>query len=62
MHLVVLCLVLFCFFRPTPTAYGNSHARGQIGAIAAGLHHDYSNVGSEAGVQPIPQVMTMQDP
>ena len=29
--------VLFCFFRASPTAYGGSQARGQIGAVAAGL-------------------------
>ena len=28
-----------CVFRATPTAYGRSQARGQIGATAAGLHH-----------------------
>ena len=34
----------FCLFRATPVAYGGSQARGQIGATAAGLHH---NAGSE---------------
>ena len=33
--------------RVTPLAYGNSQARGQIGAIAAGLHHSHSNARSE---------------
>ena len=28
-------------------AYGSSQARSQIRAIAAGLHHSHSNVGSE---------------
>ena len=28
-------------------AYGGSQARGLIGAVAAGLHHSHSNVGSE---------------
>ena len=28
---------LFIFFRAAPVAYGSSQARGQIGAIAAGL-------------------------
>ena len=27
------------FFRATPMAYGDSQARGQIGAVASGLHH-----------------------
>mgnify|MGYP001273052241 CR=1 FL=1 len=29
----------FFLFRATPVAYGSSQARGQIGAIDAGLHH-----------------------
>ena len=37
----------FCLFRAAPTAYGGSQARGPIGAVAAGLHHSYSNVESE---------------
>ena len=37
----------FPFFRATPTAYGSSQARGQLGATAAGLHHSHSNTGSE---------------
>ena len=46
--------VLFCFFvclfafsRAAPVAYGGSQARGQIGAIAAGLRHSHSNTGLE---------------
>ena len=31
--------------RAAPTAYGGSQARGQIGAVAASLHHSHSNVG-----------------
>ena len=30
---------VFCLFRVTPTAYGGSQARGQIGAVAVGLRH-----------------------
>ena len=40
---------LFSFFflsLATSTAYGNSWARGQIGAIAASLHHSHSNTRS----------------
>ena len=29
----------FFFLRAAPTAYGGSQARGQIGAVAASLHH-----------------------
>ena len=32
----------FLLFRAAPTAYGGSLGRGQIGAIATGLHHSYT--------------------
>ena len=34
---------VFCLLRSTPTAYGDSQARGQIRGIAAGLRHSHSN-------------------
>ena len=34
-------------FRAVPTAYGDSQARGRIGATAAGLYHSHSNTRSE---------------
>ena len=34
-------------FRASPTAYGGSQARGQVGATAASLHQRCSNAGSE---------------
>ena len=37
----------FCLFRATPVAYGGSQARGQIGAVAAGLRPSHSNASSE---------------
>ena len=46
----ILFYYLFIYlllFRATPESYGGSQARGPIGAIAAGLHHSYSNTGSE---------------
>ena len=52
----------FCLFRATPAAYGNSQAKGQIGATAAGLHHSHGSSGSEAHLQPTPQLMAMPDP
>ena len=52
---------LFLVFRATPTAYGNSQARGLIGATAAGLHHSHSNVGSKPHLQPTPQLPVMLD-
>ena len=38
---------LFGLFRVAPAAYGDSQARGQIVAIAAGLGQSLSNTGSE---------------
>ena len=62
------CLFIFYFFyfyfllfRAVPVAYGSSQGRGQIGAIAAGLHHSHSNVGSEPHLQPTPQLTAMLD-
>ena len=36
-----------CLFRAAPGAYGDSQARGLIGAAAAGLCHSHSNARSE---------------
>ena len=35
---ICLFICLFSFSRATPAAYGDSQARGQIGAVAVGLH------------------------
>ena len=49
---VFLFCFLFCFvFRAIPVAYGNSQARGQIRAEAAGLCHRHSNARSELHLQ-----------
>ena len=42
--------------------YGSFWARGQIGAIAAGLHHSHGNTGSEVHSWPILQLMAIPDP
>ena len=52
----------FCPFRAAPVAYEGSQARGQIGAIAASLHHSPSNARSELNLQPTPQLTAMLDP
>ena len=41
-----LLLLLLLLFRAAPSTYGDSQAGGQIGAVAAGLHHSHSNMGS----------------
>ena len=43
-------------------AYGSSLAKGQIGAVAAGLRHSHSNSGSELYVWPKLQIAEMLDP
>ena len=47
----------FWLFRATSTAFGGSQARGQTGAVAAGLHHSHNNSGSltpgaKPGIEP----------
>ena len=48
------------FFRAAPMAYGGSHARGLIRAVAAGLCQSHSNTRSEP--QLTPQLMAMPSP
>ena len=57
-------VVLFCFFffRAAPVAYRGSQARGQIGAVAVGLHHSHSNSGSKPRLQPTLQLTATPDP
>jgi len=43
-------------------AYGDSKARGGIGAVATGLRQSHSNTGSEPRLQPTPQLTATQDP
>ena len=42
-------------------AYGFSQARDLIRAVAAGLDHSHSNMGSEPHLQPTSQLMAMPD-
>ena len=45
-------LFIYLLFRATPSAYGNSQARGWIGAVAVGLRYSHSNVLSEPCLWP----------
>ena len=49
------------FFRAAPAAYGDSHARGLIGATAASLHHSHSNDRSEPRLLVTPQITATLD-
>ena len=52
----------FVFLGPPPQAHISSQSRGQIGAVAAGLRHSHSNLGSKPCLQPTPQLTAMADP
>ena len=54
--------VFLPFLVPAPGAYGGSQARSPIGAVATGLHHSHSNVGSEPCLQPTLQLTATLDP
>ena len=45
--LLIATFFFFFLFRAAPMAYGNSQARGRIGAAAAGLDHSHRNVRSD---------------
>ena len=53
----ILFYLFFVFSRAAPAAYGDSQAKGLIGAIAAGLCHSHSNVVSKPRLRPTPQLM-----
>ena len=56
------CFCLFAISWAAPSAYGGSQARGRIGAVATGLRHSHSHVGSEPRLQPTPQLTATPDP
>ena len=52
----------FAFSRAAPVAYGDSQARGLIGAAAASLYQSHSNnLGSELRLRPTPQLTATPD-
>ena len=60
-----LFIYFFCLFAiswAASSAYGGFPARGQIGAVAAGLCHSHSNTGSKLHLQLWPQLTAMLDP
>ena len=50
------------FFFNVPEAHESSQARGQIRAVATGLHYRHSNAGSEPHLYPTRQLMAILDP
>ena len=55
-------ILLFCLFRAACATYGGSQARDPIKAVAAGLHQGHSNIGPKLSLQPVSQLMAIQDP
>ena len=54
----------FCLFAiswAAPVAYGDSQARGRMGAVAASLRQSHSNSGSEPHLRPTLQLTAMPD-
>ena len=58
----VVVVVVVAASEAAPAAYGDSQARGLIGAVATGLRHSHSNAGSELHLQPTPQLTATLDP
>ena len=50
------------FLGPHPRYMEVPRLGGLIGAVAAGLHHSHSSVGSNPRLQPTPQLTAMLDP
>ena len=62
---IYLFIYLFCLFAiswAARAAYGGSHARGRIRAVATGLRQSRNNAGSELRLQPTPQLRATLDP
>ena len=59
---IFLSFLCACVLRAVAMAYGVSQASGQIGAVAAGLHHSHSNTRPKLCMQPTPQLTAMPDP
>ena len=55
---VYILFYFICLSRATLEA----QARGQIGAVAAGLYHSHSNARSKLCLRPRPQLRAMPDP
>ena len=63
-RLLLGILFLSFYFRATPLAHRGSQARGQDGAVAAGLRHshNHSSARSEPHPLPTPQLTAAPDP
>ena len=57
----IVTIFFFVFSGAPPAAYVRSQARGRMGAVAAGLHHSYSRVGSDQCLRSTPQLSATRD-
>ena len=58
-----ICMHAFCLFLGLHLLHTEvPRSRGQIGAVAARLHHSHSNVRSELSLQRTPQLRLTLDP
>ena len=55
-------IYIFGLFTATLAVYGNSQARGQIGAAAVSLHHSHSHIRSEPHLQSMLQLVATPGP
>ena len=60
-YILFLFFVFLAISWAAPAAYGGSQARGPIGAVANGLHHTHSNMGSQLCLRPTPQLTATPD-
>ena len=58
----LFCFVFLFFLGPHLRHMEVPRVRGWIGAVAAGLHHSHSNVGSEQHLWPTPQLTARLNP
>ena len=58
---VVFCFLFGLVFRATPTSYGGSEAKGQIGLVAAILCHHHNTTRSKLHLRATPQITATTD-
>ena len=60
--IIIITIITTLLLRAPPVAYRSSLARGQMEAVAAGLHHSHNNARSKPSLQPTPQLTATLDP
>jgi len=60
-HFIIIIIIVFLFMA-APATYGNSQARDQIGAAAAGLNHSHGSTRSKVHLLLMLQLAAMLVP